>query len=179
MIYHLDCTIKCLLIIISLIHVNETSDGNDQSYDIMLRSELIHFFFYIVLTDDDVYDDETIDIENNDEEHFQIQSAENEKKYVLVNTRIDYQYRSDRLSNVCLYDFVSTFYKKKMNESDLKYLSNVAATTKGKSDQKGRPPNERFPFQKQHPQATTLFIDEIQRISCAGSLWSSNSSTRS
>ncbi|CAF5068049.1 unnamed protein product, partial [Rotaria magnacalcarata] len=39
------------------------------------------------VTDDDVYDnEETIDgDDNNDEEHFQIQSAESDKKYVLVN----------------------------------------------------------------------------------------------
>ena len=49
-----------------------------------------------------MYDDETIDNENNEDENFQIQSAENEKKYVLVNTRIDYQYRPDSLNNICL-----------------------------------------------------------------------------
>ncbi|CAF3869043.1 unnamed protein product [Rotaria sp. Silwood1] len=40
--------------------------------------------------DEDVFDDEVIDNENNNEEQFQIQSAEDNKKYVLVNTRIDY-----------------------------------------------------------------------------------------
>ncbi|CAM4852033.1 unnamed protein product, partial [Rotaria magnacalcarata] len=42
---------------------------------------------------DDVYDnEETIDDDgNNDEEHFQIQSAESDKKCVLVNTTVDYQ----------------------------------------------------------------------------------------
>ena len=32
------------------------------------------------------YNDETIDNGNNDEEQFQIQSAENDKRYLLVNT---------------------------------------------------------------------------------------------
>jgi hypothetical protein len=72
--------------------------------------------------DTPIYDDETANDENNDEEHFQIQSAENDKNYVLVNTRIDYQYRSDILNGMCLYDFVSTVYKKKMNAADLKYF---------------------------------------------------------
>ena len=116
------------------------------------------FFSYTDVIDDAVYDDETIDNETNDEEHFQIQSAENETKYVLVNTRIDYQYRTDRISNICLYDFVGAFYKKKMNESDLKYLSKKTAWVKEKTDQKGRPPNERYPFQEQHPQATTYLL---------------------
>src|ERR1044071_8805848 len=94
------------------------------------------------MIDDDVYDDETIDNENNDEEHFQIQSAENEKKYVLVNTRIDYQYRSDNLNNMCLYDFVSILYKKKMNATDVKYLSKTAVSIE-EGNKRGRPANER------------------------------------
>ncbi|CAF4390791.1 unnamed protein product [Rotaria sp. Silwood2] len=108
--------------------------------------------------DNDIYDDETIDNDNNDEEHFQIQSAEYDKKYVLVNTRIDYQYRSDNLNRMCLYDFVGIFYKKKMNSIDLKYLFKIAGSIEEKINQKGRPPNERFLFQKQHPQATTYLM---------------------
>ncbi|CAF4753405.1 unnamed protein product [Rotaria sp. Silwood1] len=108
--------------------------------------------------DDDVYDGEAIDDENNDEEHFQIQSTENDKKYVLINTRIDYQYRSDILNDMCLYDFVSTLYKKNMNTTDLKYLSEAAASMKDKINEKVRPHNERYPFQKQHPQTTTHLL---------------------
>ncbi|CAF4198051.1 unnamed protein product, partial [Rotaria sordida] len=107
------------------------------------------------MLDDDVFDDGTIDEENNDEEHFQIQPSENDKKFVLVNTRIDYQYRSDTLNNICLYDFVSILYKKKMNATDMKYLSKTALPQEKEPNQTGRPPNERFPFQNQHPQATT------------------------
>jgi hypothetical protein len=108
--------------------------------------------------DNDTYDDEAIDNDNNDEEQFQIQSTEHDKKYVLVNTRIDYQYRSDNLNRMCLYDFVSIFYKKKMNSTDLKYLSKIAGSIEEKINRKGRPPNERFLFQKQHPQATTYLM---------------------
>ncbi len=70
-------------------------------------------FIYIDIIENDDYEDGTIDNENNDEENFQIQTTENDKKYVLVNTRIDYQYRSDNLNNMCLYNFVSRLYKKK------------------------------------------------------------------
>jgi hypothetical protein len=105
-----------------------------------------------------VYDDETIDNENNDEEQFQIQSAENDKKYVLVNTRIDYQYRSAILNNICLYDFVSILYKKKMNATDVKYLSKTAVPLEEDMNRRGRPANERYPFQNQHPQATTYLL---------------------
>ncbi len=105
-----------------------------------------------------MYDDETIDNENNDEEQFQIQSAENDKKYVLVNTRIDYQYRSAILNNICLYDFVSILYKKKMNATDVKYLSKTAVPLEEDMNRRGRPANERYPFQNQHPQATTYLL---------------------
>ena len=116
------------------------------------------FFFGVDVIDDDVYDDETINNEKNDEEHFQIQSAENDNSYVLVNTRIDYQYRSDTLKNMCLYDFVSILYKKKMNTTDLKYLSKTAVPVEENVNKKGRPPNERYSFQKQHPQAATYLM---------------------
>ncbi|CAF3882860.1 unnamed protein product [Adineta steineri] len=108
--------------------------------------------------DDYICDDEAIDDQNNDEEQFQIQISENDEKHVLVNTRINYQYRSETLNNICLYDFVSILYKKKMNTADLKYLSNIKALEKQNDNRKGRPPNERYAFQKQHPQATTYVM---------------------
>ncbi|CAF0937589.1 unnamed protein product [Rotaria sordida] len=46
-------------------------------------------------------------------------------------------------------------YKKKMNATDLKYLSKTTVPVEEDISGKGRPPNERFPFQKQHPQAST------------------------
>ncbi|CAF3820406.1 unnamed protein product [Rotaria sp. Silwood1] len=119
-----------------------------------IKLKLTYCLSYVYVIDDDIFDDEIIDDENNNEEQFQIQTAEDNKKYVLVNTRIDYQYRSTILNNICLYDFVSTLYKKKMNTTDLKYLSTTTETIE-KANQKGRPPNERFHFQKQHPQAST------------------------
>ena len=75
--------------------------------------------------DDDVYDDETTNHEIDDEEQFQIQTGESDNNYVLVNTRIDYQYRSDILNGMCLYGFVSSLYKKKMNAADRKYLTRL------------------------------------------------------
>ncbi|CAF4239766.1 unnamed protein product [Rotaria sp. Silwood2] len=111
-----------------------------------------------VIDDEDIFDDETINEENNDEEHFQVQPAGDKNNFILVNTRVDYQYRSNNLNNTCLYDFVSTFYKKKINEIDIKYLSKSSTTEKRQDNQKGRPSNERFFFQKDHPQATTHLL---------------------
>jgi hypothetical protein len=75
-----------------------------------------------------------------------------------VNTRIDYQYRCDDLNNMCLYNFVSRLYKKKMNATDLKYLSKAAIPIEEETSQRGRPAHQRFPFQKQHPQTTTHLL---------------------
>ena len=102
-----------------------------------------------------MYDDETANNENNDQEQFQVQSTGYDRNYVLVNTRIDYQYRSDILDDMCLYDFVSTLYKKKMTEADLRYLSMNTASQETKGNRRGRPANEPFPFQTQHSQGKT------------------------
>ena len=114
--------------------------------------------YYAEVIDDGTVDDEPIDNESINEEEFQIQLAENDKRYVLVNTRIDYQHHSDKLNKMCLYDFVSILYKKKMNTSDLKYLFTTAVSMEEKANEKGQPPNERYSFQKQHPQATTYVM---------------------
>ena len=105
-----------------------------------------------------MYEDETANNENNDQEHFQVQSTGYDRNYVLVNTRIDYQYRSDILDDMCLYDFVSTLYKKKMTEADLRYLSTNTASREREGNRRGRPANERFPFQAQHPQGKTYVL---------------------
>ena len=125
--------------------------------------KIIEISFHLDTMDDDVYDDETANHENDDEEQFQIQTGANDNNYVLVNTRIDYQHRSDIFNSMCLYDFVSTMYKKTMNAADLKYLTRVAAPSDETVHRKGRPPNKRYPFQNQHPQASThLLIEHSQ-----------------
>ncbi|CAF1691530.1 unnamed protein product, partial [Adineta ricciae] len=49
-------------------------------------------------------------------------------------------------------------YKKKINAADLKYLSDSSITQKEQDNRRGRPPNQRFPFQKHHPQVTTYLM---------------------
>ena len=60
-----------------------------------------------------MYEDETANNENNDQEQLQVQSTGYDRNYALVNTRIDYQYRSDILNDMCLYDFVSTLHRRR------------------------------------------------------------------
>lgn len=45
-----------------------------------------------------------------------------------------------------------------MNESDMKHLSKTTVTEEKETNQKGRPPNQRYPFQEQHPQAKTYLM---------------------
>ncbi|CAF1466467.1 unnamed protein product [Adineta steineri] len=47
-----------------------------------------------------------------------------------------------------------------MNATDAKYLSKSSTTEDQQGIRKGRPPNQRFPFQEQHPQATTYLLTE-------------------
>jgi len=45
-----------------------------------------------------------------------------------------------------------------MNATDVKYLSKTAVPNEEQSIRKGRPANERYSFQKQHPQTTTHLL---------------------
>lgn len=111
--------------------------------------------------DDDNFDDEeNIDKDSPDEEQFRIQMSETENNYILVNTRIDYQYRSAAIDKLCLYDFISAMYKKKMNAADRNYLSQITETSDVVATRKGRPVSKRYTFQNEHPQATTHLIME-------------------
>ncbi|CAF1441584.1 unnamed protein product [Adineta steineri] len=96
-----------------------------------------------VIDDDNVLVDENTVDEDNNEENFQIQSTEDKSNFVLVNT---------------------TFYKRKMNATDAKYLSKSSSKSSNTEGQqgirKGRPPNQHFAFQEQHPQATTYLLTE-------------------
>lgn len=75
------------------------------------------------------------------QEEFLLQPAETTTKYVLVNTRVDYQYRSISLNNVCLYDYIRYYRKKLIDANDRKQLE-VKSTT-GNADsrdiRRGRP----------------------------------------
>ena len=116
------------------------------------------------ISDDDISDDVTTNDGNNDEENFELQATDSDKNYVLVNTRIDYQYRSNILNNMCLYDFVSTVYKKKMNATDLRYLSTNMVSRENEGSKRGRPPNERYAFQNQHPQGKTHVLMKYSEL---------------
>ena len=56
------------------------------------------------------------------EEQFLLQPDDTNTQYVFVNTRIDYQYRSESLDGICLYDYVGLHRKKPVDAKDRKYL---------------------------------------------------------
>lgn len=62
-----------------------------------------------------------VNCEQNDE-HFDLENVGDGINFVLVNQRVDYEFRSKLLKNVCLYDFLSQYRKKKMDETDEKHI---------------------------------------------------------
>lgn len=91
------------------------------------------------------------------EEEFILQPDETNTKYVYVNSRIDYQYRSALLDNICLYDYIRFYRKKTIDAKDRKQLEAQTATMniESKDPRRGRPASERGVFQTGHPQASS------------------------
>ena len=91
------------------------------------------------------------------QEEFLLQPAETTTKYVLVNTRVDYQYRSASLNNVCLYDYIRYYRKKPIDANDRKQLEVKSTTgnTDSRDVRRGRPLAERDSLKAGHPQASS------------------------
>jgi hypothetical protein len=101
----------------------------------------------------DVVEDED---ENNAaamEEHFSIEQSTDPQKLVLVNLRIDYQFRSPALESVCLYEFVSLFHRRSFTEKDRHITNHSSTNTEDVRPVPGRPPQERYTFMTEHPQS--------------------------
>lgn len=91
------------------------------------------------------------------EEPFLLQSDETRTKYVYVNSRLDYQYRSASLDDMCLYNYVSFYRKKLIDATDRKHLASESApkNIEPKDPRRGRTASERQTFQAGHPQASS------------------------
>ena len=76
----------------------------------------------------------------------------------MVNTRLDYQYRSKDLTNICLYDFVSYFHKTQIDKSDRRILKTINATEGQMLHTEGTKMNEIHTFASTHPQYSTHLI---------------------
>lgn len=101
--------------------------------------------------------DDEDEIRIDAEEQFLLQPSESASRYVFVNSRIDYQYRSSALENMSLYDYVRFYRKKPIDANDRKQFQ--AQTTANRNERehptRGRPPVERECFQTGHPQASS------------------------
>jgi hypothetical protein len=88
------------------------------------------------------------------EEQFSLQTADKAKTYVYVNTRLDYQYRSKSLDDICLYDYIRFYRKKVIDERDRKQLEMQSITSSETTHnvKRGRPSCNRDLFNAGHPQ---------------------------
>jgi hypothetical protein len=71
--------------------------------------------------DDGAYQENNIDHNAIDEEMFTISTSS--KRITAINLRIDYMYRGEQLKNMCLYDYIATIHKVKINDKELEKLT--------------------------------------------------------
>ena len=116
---------------------------------------LFHIFlmqtcvFFVVADQVDVNMDSEDDVDGAIDEQFLIEPSHG-NKMVLINTRIDYQQRDNTLDDLCLYDYVSWYKKKKIDGNDRKILERNSR--ENVVPQRGRPINDRCRFLREHPQ---------------------------
>jgi hypothetical protein len=117
---------------------------------------LVFICFYSEICNIDSINDENEDENYAElEEQFTLQPDESSNKYVYVNGRLDYQYRSKALDTLCLYDHVRLYRKKLIDSNDKKQLQTRTTSEINEStdNRRGRPSSERVLFEVPHPQA--------------------------
>ena len=103
-------------------------------------------------------DDEEEKDAKETEEQFVLEPAENGNRYVMVNTRLDYQHRSAHLAETCLYDFVSHFHKKVIDKTDRRVFKDANAQQGERLSTNGTKMNKRHTFQSAHPQSSSHLL---------------------
>ena len=137
--------------------LDERSKGQQQqptgniNHSLHYAEMTIHFLELPAASDDE---DE---IRIGAEEQFLLQPSESASRYVFVNSRIDYQYRSSALESISLYDYARFSRKKPINANDRKQFQAQTAANRNEQEHpnRGRPPVERECFQTGHPQASS------------------------
>jgi hypothetical protein len=106
------------------------------------------------------FDEEQEEDTKQTEEQFLLEPTEtkNGAKFVMVNTRLDYQHRSKDLTALCLYDFVSHFHKKLIDKSDRRLIKNANGSEGERLDTEGTKMNERYTFESAHPQSSSHIV---------------------
>lgn len=111
------------------------------------------------------FDDEQEENAEEFQEKFILERTEDGSKYVIVNIRLDYQYRSKDLTELCLYDFVSQFHKKIIDKADRRVLKDLAHQEGKRLSTEGTRMNERHTFESAHPQSSShILIKHTNRI---------------
>ena len=106
------------------------------------------------------FDEEQEEDTKQTEERFLLEPTQtkNGAKFVMVNTRLDYQHRSKDLTALCLYDFVSHFHKKLIDKSDRRLIKNTNGSEGERLDTEGTKMNERYTFESAHPQSSSHIV---------------------
>ncbi|CAF1405869.1 unnamed protein product [Rotaria magnacalcarata] len=106
------------------------------------------------------FDEEQEEDTKQTEEQFLLEPTQtkNGARFVMVNTHLDYQHRSQDLTALCLYDFVSHFHKKLIDKSDRRLIKSVNESEGERLDTEGTKMNERYTFESAHPQASSHIV---------------------
>ena len=117
---------------------------------------------------------EEINLDKNDEQ-FNLELNNDGTNFILVNQRVDYEHRPMELSDVCLYEFVSKYKKKKKDKSDEKFLKDQEEdqilneidleTYDSLKKTRGRSAQKRYVFDEGHPQISThILMERVKKV---------------
>ncbi|CAF3407623.1 unnamed protein product [Rotaria socialis] len=106
------------------------------------------------------FDEEQEEDTKQTEEQFLSEPTQtkNGARFVMVNTRLDYQHRSQDLTALCLYDFASHFHTKLIDKSDRHLIKNANGSEGERLDTEGTKMNERYIFETAHSQSSSHIV---------------------
>ncbi|CAF5122131.1 unnamed protein product, partial [Rotaria magnacalcarata] len=106
------------------------------------------------------FDEEQEEDTKQTEEQFLLEPTQtkNGARFVMINTRLDYQHRSKDLTALCLYDFASHFHKRIIDKSDRRLIKNANGSEGERLDTEGTKMNERYTFESAHPQSSSHIV---------------------
>ena len=148
--------------LISVEHYLQAALLSERSKEQQQPTGNIHHSFHcaeitLLFSETSATSDDEDGIRIDTEEQFFLQPSESSTKYVFVNSRIDYQYRSSALESISLYDYARFYRKKPITANDRKQVEaqTMAKQNEQEHPNRGRPPVERECFRTGHPQASS------------------------
>jgi hypothetical protein len=130
-------------------------DDNSEGRDYEINPLIVFVILFSKISD--VLDGDLDEVVKDADEQFLLESTETENggTFVMVNTRLDYQYRSKDLQDLSLYDFVCHFHKKIIDKSDRNLMKNINSAEGQRLFTDGSKMSERHSFAKAHPQSAS------------------------